>query len=200
LTGSVDNVDRMNAQIAALDVAIEEAVAPFVHQVAQLCEVTGIDTTTAGELIGEIGVDMSRFPTPAHLASWARFCPKTHESAGKKKAKGRGKGNPWLGGILGRVVFGFSRTNTFLGTRHRRPARRMAPQKAIVASGNAVLTVIWHLLADPEAHFCDLGPEHYDSRINKDRKVRNLARHLQALTGQTIVVRDGKVTVEPEAA
>ncbi|WP_236050835.1 hypothetical protein [Nonomuraea cypriaca] len=76
----------------------------------------------------------------------------------------------------------------------------MAPQKAIVASGNAVLTVIWHLLADPEAHFCDLGPEHYDSRINKDRKVRNLARHLQALTGQTIVVRDGKVTVGPETA
>jgi transposase len=194
------NIDRMNAQIAVLDTSIEEAVAPFVHQVAQLCEVTGIDTTTAAELIGEIGIDMSRFPTPAHLVSWAKFCPKTHESAGKKKAKGRGKGNPWLGGILGRIVFGFSRTQTFLGTRHRRLARRMAPQKAVVASGNAVLTVIWHLLADPEAHFRDLGPDYYDSRINKDRKVRNLARHLQALTGQTILVRDGKVTVEPEAA
>jgi transposase len=191
----LDNIDRMDAQIAALDAAIEETIAPFVHQVAQLCEVTGIDTVAASELIGEIGVDMSRFNTPAHLVSWAKFCPKTHESAGKKKAKGRGKGNPWLGGILGRVVFGLSRTHTFLGVRHRRLGRRMAPQKAIVASGNSVLTVVWHLLSDPGAHFNDLGPDYYDSRINKDRKVRSLARHLEAITGQKIAVRDGKVMV-----
>ncbi|MET7336288.1 transposase [Nonomuraea sp. NPDC005650] len=166
----------------------------------KLCEVAGINTTTAAEFIGEIGIDMSRFPASAHLVSWAKFCPKTHESAGKKKAKGRGQGNPW-------------------SRRHPRAYRlRLLPDPDLPAdqappagpTDGATESRcrlrqrraygIWHLLSDPEAHFRDLGPGCYDSRINKDRKLRNLARHLQALTGQTILVRDGKVTVEPEVA
>ncbi|MFE3455893.1 IS110 family transposase, partial [Nonomuraea sp. NPDC059194] len=140
----LDNIDRLGEQIAALDAQIEEEIAPFAHQVAQLCEVIGIDLVAAAELIGEVGVDMTRFPTAAHLVSWAKFCPQTHESAGKKKAKGRGRGDPWLAGTLGRIVFGFSRTQTFLGAQYRKRARRIGKQKAIVAGGNSVLTVIWH--------------------------------------------------------
>jgi hypothetical protein len=109
----LDNIDRISAQIATLDDKIQDAVAPFAHQVNQLCEISGVDQIAARELIGEIGVDMSRFPSAAHLVSWAKFCPKIHESASKKKNKSRGKGNPWLGGTIGRIVFGFSRSDGF---------------------------------------------------------------------------------------
>jgi transposase len=196
----LDNIDRISAQITALDGRIQEAVAPFSDRVDRLVDLPGVDRVAAAELIGEIGVDTSRFPTAAHLVSWAKFCPQTHQSAGKTKRKGRGKGNPWLGGTLGRIVFGLSRTDTFLGTRYRRLAKRRGKQKAIVALGNSVLTVVYHLLADPEARFDDLGPGFYESRINTNRRARNLATQLQAITGQKIVIRDGKAVIAESAA
>ena len=196
----LDNIDRMSAQITALDGRIQEAVAPFSDRVDRLVDLPRVDRVAAAELIGEIGVDASRFPTAAHLVSWAKFCPQTHQSAGKTKRKGRGKGNPWLGGTLGRIVFGLSRTDTFLGTRYRRLAKRRGKQKAIVALGNSVLTVVYHLLADPEARFDDLGPGFYESRINTNRRARNLATQLQAITGQKIVIRDGKAVIVESAA
>ena len=113
----LDNDDRISGQIAALDAEIEAAIAPFARQAAQLCDLPGIDRVAAAELIGEIGVDMSRFPTSQHLVSWAKFCPRPHESAGKRRSSSRGKGNPWIAGILGRIVFSLSRTDTFLDAR-----------------------------------------------------------------------------------
>ena len=119
----LDNSDRISAQIAALDARIEEQIGPFSAQAAQLVDIPGIDTVAAAELIAEIGVEMTRFPSDAHLVSWAKFCPQTHESAGKSRNKGRSKGNPWLAGILGRIAFANSRADTFLGARYRRLAR-----------------------------------------------------------------------------
>jgi transposase len=197
----LDNIDRLSEQIAALDAKIEQAIAPFAHQVAQLDEVTGIGATAAQELIAEVGVDMGRFPSAAQLVSWAKFCPQVHQSAGKKKDKGRGKGNPWLAGTLGNIVATAARTDSFLGARYRRIAKRRGQQKAMVAVGNSVLVIVYHLLRDPQARFTDLGAEHYDTRIDKQRRARNLASQLQAVTGQRIVIRDGKaVIVEPQAA
>ncbi|MBS4729270.1 IS110 family transposase [Mycobacterium sp. SM1] len=196
----LDNIDRISAQIAALDAHIEEAIGPFCGQAARLADIPGVDRVAAAELIAEIGVDMTRFPSAAHLVSWAKFCPQTHQSAGKSKTRGRGKGNPWLAGTLGRIAFVDSGTDTFLGARYRRLARRRGKQKAIVATGNSVLTVVYHLLADPEASFCDLGPDYYESRINKHRRARNLATQLQALTGQHITIRDGKAVITDTAA
>jgi transposase len=161
----LDNIDRISTQINALNAQIEAAITPFADQAAQLCGLPGVDTVAAAELIAGIGVDMTRFPTPAHLVSWAKFCPQTHQSAGKSRSKSRGKGNPWLAGTLGRIAFVTSRTDTFLGAR-----------------------------------FVDLGPTHYDSRINKHRRARDLATQLQALTGQKIVIRDGKAVIAESAA
>jgi transposase len=195
------NIDRLSGQVAALDAQVADAIAPFAHQVDQLDAITAVGVTSAQELIAEIGVDMSRFPSAAHLVSWAKFCPQVHASAGKTKNKTRGAGNPWLAGTLGNIAAGAARTDTFLGARYRRIARRRGTQKAIVATGNTVLTIVYHLLADPDAQFHDLGADHYDSRINKERRARNLAAQLQAATGQTIRIRNGKaVIVDPEAA
>jgi transposase len=193
----LDNTDRISAQIATLDARIEEAIGPFSAQAARLVEIPGVDTVAAAELIVEIGADMTRFPSDAHLVSWAKFCPQTHESAGKSRSKGRGKGNPWLAGTLGRIAFANSRADTFLGARYRRLARRRGKQKAIVATGNSVLTVVYHLLSNPEATFCDLGPGYYESRINKHRRARDLATQLQALTGQRHPRRETKHAADP---
>ena len=140
----------------------------------------------AQEIIAELGVDMAAFPTAAHLVSWAKFAPIDAQSAGRKKGNSTGKGNPWLAGALGEIVAGLSRTNTFLGDRYRRLVRRRGKKRAIVALGNSVLTIIWHLLSDPDARYHDLGPGYHESRINKQRRQRDLIRQLEHLTGQKV--------------
>jgi transposase len=198
----LDRIDSLSEQIAVLNDKIEEVIAPFLHQVEQLDEITGIGVISAQELIAEIGVEMSRFGAAPRLVSWAKFCPQVHQSAGRKKDKGRGKGNPWLAGTLGNIVAATVRTDSFLGERYRRIARRRGKQKAIVAVGNSVLTIVYHLLSDPDARFQDLGSDYYESRIDKSRRARNLAMQLQAVTGQKIRIREGKAVIvdQPEAA
>jgi transposase len=196
----LDNTDRISTQIAPLDARIEEEIGPFSGPAARLADIPGVDTVAAAELIAEIGVDMTRFPSDAHLVSWAKFCPQTHQSAGKSRSKARGQGNPWLAGTLGRIAFANSRADTFLGARYRHLARRRGKQKAIVATGNSVLTVVYHLLSDPDASFIELGPGYYESRIDKHRRARDLATQLQVLTGQHIVIRDGKAVITDTAA
>jgi transposase len=198
----LDRIDSLSEQITTLDTKIEEVIAPFSHQVEQLDEVTGVGVTSAQEVIAEIGVDMTRFGAAPRLVSWAKFCPQVYQSAGRKKDRGRGKGNPWLAGTLGNIVAAAARTDSFLGERYRRIARRRGKQKAIVAVGNSVLTIVYHLLSDPDARFEDLGGDYYESRIDKSRRARHLAMQLQAMTGQKIRIRDGKAIIvdQPEAA
>jgi transposase len=140
-------------------------------------------------LIAELGVDVGRFPTAGHLVSWARFAPGVKESAGKKKGKATtGHGNPSLARVLGEAAAAAGRTNTFLGERYRRIARRRGTKKAIVAVGRSILVIIWHLLSDPDARFHDLGPGFYDARIDADRRKRNHVRQLEAL-GYTVTLQ-----------
>jgi hypothetical protein len=153
--------------------------------VEQLDEITGIGAISAQELIAELGADMSRFATAAHLASWAKFAPIDNSSASGKKTSSTGKGNPYLAATLGETVTAAGRTDTFLGERYRRIAKR----RAIVATGNSVLTIIWHLLSDPEARYHDLGADYYQSRINKQRRERNLIRQLEHLTGKKVALQ-----------
>jgi transposase len=185
-------VDQISEDIADLDAKIEELVAPFASAVARLDEVPGIGPVAAAAIIAEIGVDMSRFPAPGHLASWAKFTPGVKESAGKKKGKGStGHGDPYLARVLGEAAVSAANTDTFPGERYRRIARRRGKKKAIVAVGRSILIIIWHLLSDPQARFADLGPGFYDSRISNSRKMRNHIGQLEAL--------GCKVTLEPAA-
>jgi transposase len=185
-------VDALNADIAELDAVIEEMVAPFVSAVTRIDDIPGFGPIAAAGVIAEIGLDMTRFPTAAHLASWARFAPGVKQSAGKHKGRGStGHGNKYLARLLGEAAVGAARTNTFLGERYRRIARRRGKKKAIVAVGRSMLVIIWHLLSDPEARYTDLGAAFHDTRINLERRKRNHVHQLEAM-GYT-------VTIEPAA-
>ena len=192
LTKMLARIDALDADIADLDTKIETQLAPFADAVARLDEIPGVGATAAAVIIAEVGLDMTRFPTPAHLSSWARFAPGVKESAGRKKGTGStGHGDRYLARVLGEAAVSAAKTNTFLGERYRRIARRRGKKKAIVAVGRSILVIVWHLLSDPETRFVDLGPGYYDSRINPERKKHNHIRELEAL--------GYKVTLEPAA-
>ncbi|WP_425308280.1 IS110 family transposase [Ammonicoccus fulvus] len=185
----LQRIDRDNADIAAVDTQIEVLLAPFADAVAQLDEIPGIGPKAAAVIIAEIGIDMTRFPTPGHLASWARFAPGIKSSAGKSTGNGStGHGNRYLARAIGEAAVSAGRTDTFLGVRYRRIARRRGTKKAMVAVGRSILIIVWHLLADPEARFNDLGPDHYDKRVSTTAKRRSHIRGLEAL-GYTVTLQ-----------
>jgi transposase len=185
-------VDALDADIAELDRKLEELIIPFAQAADRLDEITGVGRTAAQVILAEIGTDMARFPTAGHLASWAKFTPGVKESAGKKKGNSStGHGNRYLARVLGEAAVAAGRTDTFLGERYRRIARRRGKKRAIVAVGRSILVIVWHLLADPDARFHDLGPGFYDTRIDAERRKRNHIRQLEAL--------GYKVTLQPAA-
>jgi len=119
--------------------------------------------------------------------SWAKRCPQTRQSGKKTTAGKAGKGNPWLNGVLGEIAASASRTDTFLGARYRRLVKHRGKRKALAAVARSVLVIIFYLLADRSARFCDLGPGHYDDHVSRDRKIRNHIRQLEAL-GLTVTL------------
>ena len=185
-------VDGLDADLADLDAKLAELIAPFAGVVDRLDEIPGIGQTAARLLLAELGTDMTRFPTAGHLVSWAKFAPGVSESAGKRRGTGpTGHGNPYLARVLGEAAVAASKTDTFLGERYRRIARRRGAKRAIVAVGRSILVIVWHLLADPTARFHDLGAGFYDTRIGPERAKRNHVRQLEAL--------GYKVTLQPAA-
>ena len=133
--------------------------APVLPAVARLAEIPGVSLSLASAIIAETGLDMTRFPTAAHLVSWAGLCRRQPVRTPHRPGK-QNKGNSWLRGPRpGR--HGAARTATFLGERYRRIARRRGKAKAQVAVARSILVIICHLLADPAARYRDLGPGYY---------------------------------------
>jgi transposase len=155
--------------------------APVLNAVARLAQIPGLSEDLARTIIAETGLDMTRFPDAAHLVSWAGLCPSARQSGPRTRPGTKGQGDTWLRGALGQAVPGAARTATFLGERYARIARRRGKAKAQVAVARSILVIIWHLLANPQARFTDLGPGYYQSRTNLDRKLRNHLRQIQAL-------------------
>ena len=160
--------------------------APALPAPARLDEIPGISASLAASIIAETGLDMTRFPTPGHLVSWAGLCPRTLQS-GTRARHGKKPGNTYLRGYLGQAAAGAAGTATFLGERHHRIARRRGPAKAQVATARTITVIIWHLLADRDARYHDLGPGHYQQRTDKHKKTRNHVRQLEAL-GYTVTL------------
>jgi transposase len=175
-------IDSFTAQIDELTARIEILTEPYLDQIRRLEAVHGAGTISAQDVIAEIGVDMTAFPTAPHLVSWAKWCPQVSQSGGKRKgSNASGRGNPCLSAALGEISISASRTQSFLGARYRRLVRRMPKKKALVATGNSVLTIFYALLSDPAATYHDLGPDYYEQRMNVRRQARNHVRSLERL-------------------
>ncbi len=159
----------------------------FATAVERISALPGGGPDSARAVIGEIGLDMTVFGTGPRLCSWAKVSPRTVQS-GRKKGKAKvGKGNPYLKSALGQMAMGAAKTDTFLGARYRRLAKRMPKAKALAALERSILVVIFALLSDPAATFEDLGADYYDKRLDKARRTRNLVSQLEAL-GHTVTL------------
>ena len=190
------NIDHLTAQIKELSVKIGVLCEPYAHQIAQLDAVPGFGIITAQDIIAEIGVDMTVFPTAGHLASWARRCPQVTSSGGKRKgSNATGRGNPYLGAVLGEAAVNAGRTQTFLGAKYRRLVKKMPKRKAQGALSRSQLVICHALLADPEAVYTDLGTGYYEQRMNIRRQVRN---HLRAIERHGYKVTIEALSPDPE--
>jgi transposase len=179
-------IDRL---IIALPLAgIDEVGSPAVGRLSvleRLDEIPGVGPRVAQIIIAETGGNMAQFPTAGHLVSWTKLSPRTMQSGPKTRRGPTGRGSPYLKSVLGDAAAAAARTDTFLGERYRRLVKRRGKAKALVAIARSILTIVWHILADLNTRFIDLGADHYTTHINKHRKTHSLIRQLEAL-GHTV--------------
>ncbi len=182
-------IDRLNADIDQLTGVIEQLLAPYEEQLQQAESMPGWGRRAAQDALAETGVDMTRFPTGAHLASWAGRTPLDNQSgkrAGRAKSK---KGNRYLAGITGETAVAAGRTQTREGARYRRLARRRGKPKAQVAVGNTQLKVYHKLLSNPGMRYQDLGADYYDRQANVRRQIAHHVGKLGALGFEVTLAR-----------
>jgi len=186
----LDHIDHLGSAIERLDAEVEEVIAPFDEQARRLCTIPGVGRRTAEVMIAEIGVDMGRFPTAHHLASWAGMCPGHHESAGKRRSGRARKGDAALRVALCEAAWAAARSkDTYLSARFRRFCRRFGKKgegKAIFAVAHTMLVMAWHLLATG-TDYQELGADYFTRRDDAKSRERYLIRQLEALGHKVIV-------------
>jgi transposase len=181
LDAMLRRIDLLDADIDRVSAAIEELLAPWEEQLQQAESMPGWQRRAAQDTLAETGPDMTRFPTPGHLVSWAGRAPLDHQS-GQHKGRGkRKKGNRYIGAVTGETSVSAGRTRTREGARYRRIARRRGKQKAQVALGNTQLKVYHKLLSSPGTRYQDLGEDYYDRQASARRKTRYHLTELQDL-------------------
>jgi transposase len=190
----LEHIDHLTDMITRLDTRIDQASLPFACQTELLATIPGISQRASQVIISEIGVDMTRFPTAAHLASWAGLCPGNNESAGKHRSGKTRKGNTELCTVLTECAWAAARTSSYVGAQFHRFHRRFGKkggQKAATATAHTLIVIIWHVLAETTA-YRDLGADYFTRRFDHpDARKRRLIRELEAL--------GHKVTIEPAA-
>lgn len=191
LTQQLAHVDFLDEQVSKLDVEVAERTRPFEEAIARLDTIPGVSRRVAETLVAEIGVEMDRFPTPGHLASWAGMCPGNDESAGKRRSGKTRKGSPALRRALTQAGHAAGRSKTtYLGAQYRRLAARRGAKKATIAVGHTILTIAYYLLTRSTV-YQDLGHGYFDER-DRDGVRRRLIGRLEKL--------GYKVTTETAAA
>jgi transposase len=185
---AMDNLRHLEAGIAKLDARIDEAITPFAAARDHLDSITGVGKRAAEVIIAEIGADMSRFPTPGHLASWAGMCPSNNITGGKRRSGHTQRGDVWLRDALTECAWAASRSkHTYLAAQYWRFARRMGKKKACIAVGHTILVIAWHLLT-ADCDYEDLGGDYFVRREATDRRQDRLVRQLQEL-GYQVTLR-----------
>ena len=164
------HIDALTQLIVALDEEIERQMRPFERPLERIRNIEGLGKRTTQEIIGVIGTDMNRFPTAAHLASWAGVAPGNNESAGKRRSGRTTKGNPLLRSALIEAAHAAARTkNTFLSRLYHRLAARRGSKRAIVAVAHRILVIIYHLLKEDQ-EYRPLSPTYYEERRREQIK------------------------------
>jgi transposase len=175
------HIDFLDAALGRLDARVEAMIAPFADAREHLMTIPGVGIKTAQIVIAEIGVDMSRFPTPGHLASWAGLCPGNNESAGKHRSTHTRSGNPWLASALVEAAWSVTRSkDCYLAVRFWRIAKRRGQQRALVAVAHTILVICWHLLSEGST-YNELGSDYLAGRDQPDRRRRQLVNQLERL-------------------
>src|SRR5436305_1943453 len=163
LTRILAHIDFLEESLAQLQAEMEQYLVPFEEAMELVQSVVGIAETAAASIIAEIGVDMTRFASDKHIASWAGVCPGNKQSGGKRLSGKTTKGNVWLRGVLGEVAWAAARTKgTYFHAQYQRIARRRGKQRAIVAVAHSILTVIYCMLRD-RVPYRELGAGHFDT-------------------------------------
>ncbi len=173
-------VDLLRQGMRDLEARMGESLEPFRQHVENLMTIPGISDVSAHVIAGEVGLDMSRFPTASNLISWAGLCPKLDESAGKHRSTRIRKGAPWLKTTLVSAAWAAIRTKgSYLQAQFQRLRARRGPKKAIIAVAASMLTAAYHILRD-NVPYKDLGSEHF-TRRNKDYTAKRLQKRLEDL-------------------
>ena len=183
LESLISLVESVEAEIDIVNLEVETRTRPFQAAIDLIDEIPGIGQRSAEQILAETGIDMSRFPTAAHFASWARVCPGNNQSAGKRHYASTGSGNPYLRtalveAALGAVRAGRTKPN-FFSARYHRLASRRGPKRAAMAVAHSILVAIYRMLSDG-SHFVDLGPNHDDEK-RKERFVRRSLKRLEEM-------------------
>jgi transposase len=189
LKAMLERIDRVNEEIAGLSQRIERLLAPYEEQLQQAGSMPGWGRRSAEDALAETGVDMSRFPTPAHLASWAGRTPLDSQS-GKRRGKSRSKkGNRYLAAVTGETAIAAGKTATREGARYRRLSRKRGAAKAKVALGNTQMRVLHVLISNPGMRHEDLGADYYDQQRNIRRQIQHHVAKLGALGFEVTLCR-----------
>jgi transposase len=174
------HVEHLEGQIEALSRRIEELSGPFALAREAVVGLPGFEQRAAENVLAEIGVDMSAFPSEHHLSSWAGVCPGSNESAGKRKSGKTTKGNGWLRSALVQAAWAASRKkDSYFQAQYRRLAARRGKKRAILAVAHSLLTVIYHMLKNGST-YQELGDDYFD-KLNKNRLVSYLVRRFKDL-------------------
>lgn len=174
-------IEQAEADLERIDATLREMIAPYDHYMGLLTSIPGVEWINAVTIIAEIGIDMSAFASPAHLASWAGLCPGNNESAGKKRSGKSRKGNVFLKTALVTAVITGSRRRggTYLAEKYRRLTARRGKMRAAIAVAHKILVSVWHMLSEG-TFYQDLGAGYLD-KLDRTRTARHLVRRLAAM-------------------
>jgi transposase len=156
-------IDTLDERIDALSAEIEERTRPFAEDLARLDTIPGIGERVAEIVVAELGPDLSHFPSPSQLASWAGLCPGNHESAGKRKSGKTRSGNAALRRALVEAARAASRSRTYLRAQYYRLKPRRGASRAAVAVAHSIIRIIYFVLTR-KTDYKDLGPDYFDRR------------------------------------
>jgi transposase len=177
----LSRIDSLNAAIDDVTAQIETEMTPFQQIADRLDTIPGVNQRVAQVIIAEIGTDMTRFSTPAHLASWAGMCPGNNESAGKHFSSRTRKGDRWLRAALGEAAAAAAgKKNSYCRAQYFRLAARRGKKRALVAVGHSLLIAAWHVIND-QVSYQDLGALHFLTYLDPARQTRRLVTSLQQL-------------------